>query len=1079
MSHPQSLSSPLPMSVNNNNAQKTFLRKHYSGANPLGVLNSNSLGGDFLAQFAGDKNLVHGIVQTVTGTNFDEAGATQTVTNDLADKYANDSEFKDSIDSAIASNMNNPKTLKSKFSSVINQSIKEGGLPAMKTVVEGLKLLRQKRKNVSDPFQKAALSFRIKQIDSSILAAKKALLTIAGVDANTLYAKAAQQKSGVIWSEMPDDFNLKPIEALYGDWEDYMDKKDDAATVGGRLIPAKWQAKADRIKTVLNAPGTARSNKELMIASQYVPRKSRITSAEEWSDTLHPGYVDYEPRGLYGSLMGPEYAASRFLKYQDVDGKFRQLPRAALKRYEPYGFEDSDGALVQVKRKSIKDSIKSLAAAMIGDVADVLRVEPELLVVLSEFLDAYGRKLIEGLIMTYVALEGGVQKPSLKIGLSHLAALFRSPKGQQLVQQYGLGNLNEAVSVGLEDVDTWIEQVTPWYSPDGDVKPWVDQYDTRVKVPKRKPIQERIPDHGKLLTFLDNKKGISLLQKYEGLTDARKGIFSKMTNRDFALNMGRKQWVKKRANIQEVFDNKIQKTMAQYNLSQKEATDIVKRDPVILHFFKFGNWSAVMNDLNPMYGDPSHFAAKRDENKAILAEFGNLDLSGFKDRKSEHGLLRAVYRQRNIQGSLLNQTTATQWFAVVISAGSDGDSKNRIKQSIANYMQLNLDQVTTLLDAHALAYLKGVNRLVLGANYTGVYNWVSEVSNIWDSTPPPEAATILAIPGVIEFAIQMCILRMLDILRFGSVEEEIPALSSPEQIRQLNRYVSDKISATEVFRAAHSNISADVGRFENLFKVSNKEYDLAVRTVIRASNRDSKALELFGTNVMKVPFISKMCAVLLGLSNTVTSLFAMGPGWVVLVDQITAKLLSQITGKQQSNSKIAEHVTQQLVFTKGSGLNTFMRKYQQYDQSDVGYLRTKQDRAALKSERNLRNLKVQEFLQKNNNLGGLTGYSRFGSNALTPAQQAAISAANASAVNLPDADMEMEEDLAGGGGQVLKGFGKRLGAPSAPVAQVQAAVSNIQAAAAKKISKKMATGAPMQTRAKSRINMQALGSAEA
>lgn len=1037
--------------------QKTFLKGHYVGRNPMGLLGRQNIGNDIYQKIQADPNLIHDIVKNVTNANYDVAGAQKQLNTDLETAFNSDEDFREAAkDAASASS---PKKIKSKLSKVINDYAKLGVLKQMWGAIGMAKSLKARRKAVSDPFQKAALSFRIKQIDTAILNAKKFLMTLLGLDPTEIYLKSAQQKSGLIWDAVPEGYPLDPIGKLAGDWDFDVNRRLELMDDAGRRLDPRLEARQARIQEVLDNPAKYRN--DLLVPSRYVPRKSRMTQAEDWTDPLHTGYIDYEPKALYSNLFGPEYAATKFTKYKDELGKFRNLPKSLLTRYQPYGFDEED-KLIDVKRKSLKESIKQLAFPIIGDAVESLRIEPELLVLLSEFLDSYGRKLIEALVLSYVAVEGGSSKPSLKIGLSHLASLFRSPQGQALVQKYNLGDLESAIAVGLEDVDNWMNEFTPWYDYNT-IAPYGAAYEKNLKLPKKRVLQDRIPDHQKMLAYLGTKKPASVYSRYESLNDKARQAMEALDDQTYAIQMGSRTWTTKKKNLDETIDTRRQKLVNQYSISDDEALALINQDPIIKHFLRYNTYlEAVNNGAGvKLYGPGANYAPFKQQGKAILAEYGNLDLSAMKDRKSEHGILRAIWKQQRTNTDLMHVTSASQWFAVVIAAGSSPAAKQRIAQSLGSFMGVTPESIINLMSTNAVSYLRSINRIVLTDGvYANISQWAKEPANIFGANPPEKAEAMLDVVGVIDFAIQIVLLMIIDQLKVSAIEDAIPALyQNAAVMKQVNKFINDKITPTEIVRGAHQLNDSTASSFELLYKASNKEYDMAGRTIIKASNRDPKALEVFGVNLQKIPNVSKMSAVILGLSDIFSQLFAYGDLFPRVIDQVAGKLMNEVSGLNKPILPICQTVAQQLVFLKGTGLNVNMQRYQAIQAPEVTYLQTKQDRLFKKEARRQQNFQRQQFMAANPILQGLNPYQRrTGAQKLTAAELATLKAKGESLMEeFPDVEMN-------------------VGPPPSniiienPAAEAQALVANIRKAANKKVSK-----SKKPTRQSSRLNPQAVG----
>lgn len=948
-----------PPPANNSNIpaiQKRFLSGVYTGAkNPYRVLGKHNIQGDWLTDFLSNPGRTEQAV-TLSAGAFDYQATEIAVLAELQSfttgTYAN--AFGGKIKGAIAKAGGNPKKLKAGLNKAIKDFVEEyypnGNLGNVMTLA---KRLRAQKGSVADPFQKAAFAHRIKQVDAIILKAKKAAITMFGINGDELYARAAAgAKSGLVYEPVTQ---ASPYTTHSGrisnNWLSWIDDRKEKAADNGRIINQKTINRWDFISQALRNPAN-----NLLQATNYRPKKSRRTGAIAWTDSINSGYADYDPYNLSREAFGDDYASSRYLKFKDADGKFKSVPRSVAGPFAPYA--DDNSHFIVLKRKELKTAIRDLASNYLPEnVAEALRIEPELLDVLSECIDVYGRKLIVGLLQSYINLEAQTEKPSLKLGLSHLLQLFRSQEGMKLVADYELGDIEAAFAAGKESVDDWMNTFMPDVATD--LQGAITNYTGRVRVPRRKAIADRITSEADRLSLLANRRVNTNLNRYMGLNDKKKAEMLAMTDQDYALNLGRSAWNKKKDQIDVYEKEKRVKLSATYGLSPKEVKGILQADPMFRHFSQYNSFDeAVTNGQGvKFYPGVQEMEASRVALSGIKSKYAGLDLKGLgPERKHEAALIRALYRQSHLTGDRLHMATSSQWFATSFIIGTaPGDVEERMLNSFDRYGVGNPATIRQVLQSNGAKYLNFINQLAIGPN---IYNQIRTLFSNPESLIPdgsPEALafakTYLAIPGFWDLAVHLVFLQLFDQLKYASVNVVAPTLANQDEaIQYLEHFFTDQVKPEDLFSLVHGAAASEgFGAMQKLTKASSKEYDIAITTLMRNAKRDTQSMELFGSAVMKLPILSKLAAIIFGLSKTMHNILQHGKGAFIMLDIVVSHLASNIQGTALKNFLVAQTIYDELSGQTAMALG--MGRYHQKPAYEYTYSLSKDEKKAKRSQR--------------------------------------------------------------------------------------------------------------------------------
>jgi len=955
-----------------------FLKGVYTNASsPYGLLGAHNIDANFFNQVTQDPNAVQTLLTNVLGA-FDadkaEADATLEATQDLEDQP----EVKALFRTAVVKAGGNDKKTKSNFAKAFKTYAEQFTTMYVGPTWEMLQNLRFRKKSVADPFQKAALTHRIKIVDRVLTNVKKTLMSKMGVDVNALYARAAAGVRGGMEYGPAQDLNEYPAYKQFGDqYADIVDQRKERLKISGRRYS---NAQGDRDLHILDALKDP-NPRNLQKPMGFVPKKSRITELTKWTDPEHKNYLDYDPYSLTAQAFGDKYAAAKFLKYEGPDGKYKTLPRNLVNRFGAY--QDEDEIFITVKKKNIKDAILATARQFLPpEVAKSVRIDPDLLTVLSECLDAYGRKLLAGLVIAYINLEGSVSKPSLKISLSHLMQLFNSPAGQEFVTAYQLGDIQSAFAAGQEDIQQWFTSFVPGMT--NRVENRGKLFLEHVKLPKGKSFAQRYTDPADRLALVGNRRFVSQFNTRESLTPEFRQRMDNKTDADYALDLGRRAWEKKLDSLEDMLASRTAKISTTYSISEADAEKIALTDPVIRHFMTYGSYNdAVTNGVNKRF-----YASLADMNNAVAAtdqiksKYAGLSLKGLDaSRRHEAGIIRSLYRQSKLQGVNLHVTTSAQWFATCLTVGVDANSRKRVIDSFVSLGLPNADTVEQLISENGAAYFTAANNLILTPNvYLNLQKAYNNPNVFWNdpNTPPPEGfLQIVATPGVFDFAVHMALLQILDQLKYTSVDKVLPKLmGNTEAYRQVKKFFRDELEVSEVFTMHHGqSVVSAYDRFNILQKAASKEYDLVVKTLQRATTRDERALEVFGASVMKLPRVSKLVSILFGMSKTMRDLFAIGPSWAIAVDLIIAQIMSDLSGDQKRNYKVAQLVIDEL-YRKDSALESSRKAYHGYAAKDIQYAKTKEQREERKNARERLKQFHTTFLTQKPRLTKLKPYQR-------------------------------------------------------------------------------------------------------
>lgn len=952
---------------NNNNASvpKRFIQGIYTGAkNPYGVLGKHSIKGNWLEEFIKDPTRSAAAVNLSVG-DFDHAGAESNVDTEL-NEFQNGTygaAFQGKLKGAIAKSAGNPKKLKTGLNKALKDFAEEyypnGTLNILYTQA---KRLRAQKSAVADPFQKAAFAHRIKQVDAILLKAKKKAITMNGIPGEELYARAAAAaKSGLVYEPVGPNAPYRQFgQSIASNFSNYVDEREEKITNNGRVLNPKTKARWQYIDAALRNP-----DQNLLEANSFRPKKSRRTNAIGWTDSINPGYTDYDPYNLARTAFGEDYASSRYIKFKDSDGKFKSVPRSVSAAYSAYANDDTH--FVVLKRKELKSAIRNMAGYYLpSDIAEALRIDPELLDVLSECIDVYGRKLIMALLHSYIALEGQTEKPSLKLGLSHLMQLFHSQEGMQLVNQYALGDVVAAFAAGKESLTDWLSDYMPEATAAiGQIAPG---YSTRIKVPRKKAISDRITDDTDRMTLLANRRLMGNLNRYMGYNDEYKDKMLALTDSEYAINLGRRAWEKKKGDLGRDRKEKTRKLMGTYNLTKPEVENIIDADPQFRHFSSYSDFDEVMQrgGNTQFYPPLQDMEAAIPALRTIKSKYAGLDLKSLgPERKHEAALIRALYRQSQLQGDRLHMATSSQWVATVFIVGGMKDEiKARMFNTFAGYGVGDMASIRATLETQGPKYLSAVNQLALGNRvYNDLAQYFRDPQTILPNASPETLAlarNYFQIPGFFELAIHLVILQLFDQLKYSSLNTVAPSILNEQQaVEHLESFFTDKIKPEDLFSLVHgAAASAGFTAVQKLSKASSKEYDIAISTLMRNSKRDTLAMELFGTGVMKLPNLSKLSAIIFGLSKTMSTIILNGRPAFILLDNLVSNLASVIQGTKLNNFRVAESMFDAL--SGQTALARGMDIYHSKPATEFTYGMSKEDR---KSKREARKAITESYKQ--------------------------------------------------------------------------------------------------------------------
>lgn len=744
------------------------------------------------------------------------------------------------------------------FGFMAKQTAVTGG-SALGRILADISKLSKFKRAAFDPLQKSVAQVQKKELDKVLMEVKKGYTQTTGHNIAEVWTSGggSRVQSGLAgWEYQDADAAGISLSEFGEEIESKWQLMEEKAKKNGRVIPQKTKNKyADLIKYFSDDTNITK----LRVPSQFNPRKNRITSASGWTDPANQSHIDYNPLVLQNTFFGPSYGRGRNYRYEDASGKLVKIPKSALTDDELYQGPKDEYYITHVPNKEIKNSFRQLLKSVMGeDAANRIKVDPDLVELIRRFMDIYDRKLYLAVIEAYLNLESGTKNPKLKIGLEHLVHLFRSPSGQAVVNQFGLGDIAETINIQEAEVVNWLN--TEYQDKMNSINNLGSRIsgNLRARVPKTKFVNLlTAPDRAKYITSIPASRQF---KTYKGLDAAHEAEREKYTVGQWLLSMGETSFRKKINNIDA---EKLKKTKpyVKQGFTLDEAFKIVARDPIIVALEACELYIESEKKKNNGVAPP--FTQVAQAMLAVNLYDNKISVStGYKDVKA----LRVAYKPTK-----LKLTAADKQYQGLFNTMQRMGRQTGKTSTFKNTNQIYGAFVAAQLDRdHVIAVLSQS----LGLDASGYEALAQNIPAVLDAamdtvlSPAKKEQVLdiisarLALAGINDeiyhyLAFGLLVSYILDTSPYNNAGAMIDNLDK-ESVRRFGRVLEDNLSLSSIKIPSGTNPTA----MKRMFQIAKQELAVQQKQVLLLSKANPSEQAIFGMTYAPAP---DFVAVVVGL----------------------------------------------------------------------------------------------------------------------------------------------------------------------------------------------------------------------